>query len=76
MLRSEGEGEYFSDEFSDYLRARNSEKVLMQIYPSAEWGCRMKGRAHFKSCEAMLNERKMHDYFWAKAIATTVYIMK
>ena len=41
VLRFDEGGEYFSEEFNDYFeRARNSEKIIMQIYPSIEWGCR------------------------------------
>ena len=35
----------------------------------------MKEQAHAKVIRAMLNEKKMLDYFWAEAVATTIYIM-
>lgn len=48
----------------------------MQIYPSAKWNVERKNKHIVEvATRAMLNEKQILDYFWAKALATIVYMM-
>ena len=40
-LRSDGGGEYRSNEFSNFLRS-HKETIYIQVYPAVKWDCRKK----------------------------------
>ena len=76
VLRSDGGGEYFSEEFSDYLKEQGIQrKYSCRSTPQQNGVAERKNRHIAEVARAMLNEKKMPDYFWAEAVATAVYIM-
>ena len=76
MLGSDEGGDYFSDEFNDYLKEQGIQrKYSCRSTPQQNGVAKRKNRHIVEVTRAMLNEKKMPDYFQAEAIATTVYIM-
>ncbi len=75
-LRSDGGGEYFSKEFSEYLKEHGIQRKYSCSYSPQQNGVvERKNRHIVEITRAMLNEKNLSNYFWAKAVATTVYIM-
>jgi hypothetical protein len=75
-LRSDGGGEYFSKEFSEYLKEHGIQRKYSCSYSPQQNGVAERKNRHIvKITRAMLNEKNLSNYFWAKAVATTVYIM-
>ena len=76
MLRSDGGGEYFSDEFNDYLKDLGIQRKYSCRSTSQQNGIAKRKNMSIKEvARAMLNEKKMLDYFWVEVVATTLYIM-
>ncbi len=75
-LRSDGGGEYFSKEFSEYLKEHGIQRKYSCSYSQQQNGVAEKKNMHIaKITRAMLNEKNLPNYFWAKVVATAVYIM-
>jgi len=75
-LRFDGGGEYFSNEFNEYLKEHGIQRKYSCSYSPQQNGVVERKNMHITEiARAMLNEKKFPNYFWAKTIATTVYIM-
>jgi hypothetical protein len=75
-LRFDGRGEYFSNEFNEYLKEHRIQRKYSCSYSPQQNGVVERKNMHIaKITRAMLNEKNLPNYFWAEAIATIVYIM-
>ncbi len=75
-LRSDGGGKYFSNEFSEYLKEHGIQRKYSCSYSPQQNGVVERKNRHIAEIShAMLNDKKLPNYFWAKAIATIIYIM-
>jgi transposase InsO family protein len=75
-LRFDGGGEYFSNEFSEYLKEHGIQrKYLCSYSPQQNGFVERKNRHIVKITRVMLNEKNLPNYFWAEAVAIAVYIM-
>jgi len=75
-LRFDGGGEYFSNEFSEYLKQHGIQRKYSCSYSPQHNGVAKNNNKHIIEIAcAMLNEKNLLNYFWAKAIAIVVYIM-
>jgi hypothetical protein len=75
-LRSDGGGKYFLNKFCEYLKEHGIQKKYSCSYSPHQNGVVKRKNRHIAEITcAMLNEKNLPNYFWAKAIATTVYIM-
>jgi len=75
-LRFDGGGEYFSNEFNEYLKEHGIQRKYSCSYSSQQNGiAKRKNRHIVEIARAMLNEKNLPNYFWAEAITTVVYIM-
>jgi transposase InsO family protein len=75
-LRSNGKGEYFSNEFSDYLKEHGIQRKYSCSYSPQQNGvAKRKNRHIVEIARAMLNEKNLPIYFWVEAVAIIVYIM-
>ncbi len=75
-LKFDGGGEYFSKEFNEYLKEHGIQRKYSCIYsPQLNGVAERKNRHIVEITRAMLNEKNLPNYFWAKAVATAVYIM-
>jgi hypothetical protein len=75
-LRFDGGGKYFLNEFSEYLKEHEIQRKYSCSYSPHQNGVtKRKNRHTTKIKHAMLNEKNLPNYFWAKAVATAVYIM-
>jgi hypothetical protein len=75
-LRFDGGGEYFSNAFSEYLKEHGIQRKYSCSYSPQQNGVvEKKNRRIVEVARAMLNEKNLPNYFWAKAIATAIYIM-
>ncbi len=75
-LKSDGGGEYFSNEFSEYLKEHGIQRKYSCSYSPQQNGVAERKNKHIiKIARAMLNEKNLPYYFWVEAVATIVYIM-
>jgi hypothetical protein len=75
-LRSNGGGEYFSNEFSEYLKEHGIQRKYSCSYsPQQNEVVERKNMHITEITRAMLNEKNLLNYFWVEAVATAVYIM-
>ncbi len=75
-LRSDGGGEYFSNEFSEYLKEHGIQRKYSCSYSPQQNGVDERKNMYIvEITRAMLNEKNLPNYFWAEAVATTIYIM-
>jgi transposase InsO family protein len=75
-LRSDGGGEYFSNEFNEYLKEHGIQwKYSCSYYPQQNGVAKRKKRHIAELARAMLNENNLPNYFWAEVVAIVVYIM-
>jgi transposase InsO family protein len=75
-LRSDGGGEYFSNEFSEYLKEHGIQRKYSCSYSPQQNGVAKRKNKHIAEItHAMLNEKNLPNYFWVEAVATVVYIM-
>jgi hypothetical protein len=75
-LRSDGGGEYFSNEFSEYLKEHGIQRKYSCNYSLEQNGVAERKNRHIvEITRAMLNGKKLPNYFWAEAVATIIYIM-
>ncbi len=75
-LRSDGRGEYFSNEFNEYLKEHGIQRKNSCSYSPQQNGVAKRKNMHvIEITRAMLNEKNLSNYFWAKAVTTAIYIM-
>jgi hypothetical protein len=75
-LRFNGRGEYFSNDFNEYLKEHGIQKKYSCSYSPHQNGVAERKKRHIvEITRAMLNEKNLPNYFWAEAIAIVVYIM-
>jgi transposase InsO family protein len=75
-LRSDGRGEYFSNEFSEYLKEHGIQRKYSCSYSPQQNGVAERKNKHIaKITRAMLNEKNLLNYFQTKAITIVIYIM-
>ncbi len=75
-LRSDGGVEYFSNEFSEYLKEHGIQRKYSCNYSPQQNGVAERKNKHIvEKARAMLNEKNLPNYFWAEAVTTAVYIM-
>ena len=75
-FKSDGGGEYFSNEFSEYLKEHGIQNKYSCSYSPQQNGVAERKNRHIVAiARAMLNEKKLPNYFWAEMVATVVYIM-
>ncbi len=75
-LRSDGGGEYFSNEFNEYLKEHGIQKKYSCSYSPQQNGITERKNKHIVEITyAMLNEKNLPNYSWAKAVTTVIYIM-
>jgi hypothetical protein len=75
-LRSDGEGEYFSNEFSEYLKEHGIQKKYSCSYSPQQNGVVERKNIHIVEITcAMLNEKNFPNYFWVEVVVIAVYIM-
>jgi len=75
-LRFDGGGEYSSNEFNEYLKEHGIQRKYSCNYSPQQNGVAEKKNRHIAEiARAVLNEKNLPNYFWAEAVATTVYIM-
>jgi hypothetical protein len=75
-LRFDGMGEYFSNEFNEYLKEHGIQRKYSCSYSPQHNGVAERKNMHIaKITCAMLNEKNLPNYFSAEAVATIVYIM-
>jgi len=69
-------GEYFSNEFSEYLKEHGIQRKYSCSYSPQQNGIAKRKNMHITEIAgAMLNEKNLPNYFWAKAVTIVVYIM-
>jgi len=72
----DGRGEYFSNEFSEYLKEHGIQRKYSCSYSPQQMGvAKRKSRHIAKITRAMLNEKNFPNYFWVEVVAIVVYIM-
>jgi transposase InsO family protein len=75
-LRSDGGGEYFSNEFNEYLKEHGIQRKYSCSYSPQQNGVVERKNMHIAEVAcAMLNEKNLPNYFWAEVVAIVVYIM-
>jgi transposase InsO family protein len=75
-LKSNGGGEYFSNEFNEYLKEHGIQRKYSCSYSPQQNGVAERKHRHIvEIARAMLNEKNLSNYFWAKTVATAIYIM-
>jgi transposase InsO family protein len=75
-LRFDGGGEYFSNEFNEYLKEHGIQRKYSFSYsPQHNGVAKRKNRHIVKIARAMLNEKNLPNYFWVEVVAPIVYIM-
>jgi hypothetical protein len=75
-LRFDERGEYFSNEFNEYLKEHGIQKKYSCSYSTQHNGVDERKNKHIAEItRAMLNEKNLSNYFWVEAITIIVYIM-
>ena len=75
-LRSNGGGEYFSNEFSRFLDEQGIKRQFTCRYTPQQNGVAERKNRHIAEVSrALMNEKEMPKYYWAKAAHVAVYIM-
>jgi len=75
-LRSDGREEYFSNEFSEYLKEHGIQRNYSCSYSPQHNRIVERKNMHIAEITcAMLNEKNLPSYFWVETVATTIYIM-
>ncbi len=75
-LRFDGGGEYFSNEFSEYLKEHGIQRKYSCSYSPQQNGVVERKNKHIVEIAcAMLSEKNLANYFWAEVVIIAVYIM-
>ena len=76
-LRSDEGGEYFFNEFSRFLDEQGIKRQFTCRYTPQQNGVAERKNRHIAEIvRALLNEKEMPKYYWAKATHAAVYTMK
>jgi hypothetical protein len=67
-------GEYFSNEFSEYLKEHGIQRKYSCSYSTQQNGV-IERKNKQEITRAILNEKNLPNYFWVEAVTTTIYIM-
>ena len=75
-LRSDGGKEYFSDEFTSYLQSEGIQREFSCRHTPQQNGVtKRKNQQILEVACAMMHEKHMPNFYWAKAASTAVYLM-
>ena len=75
-IRSDGGGEYFSNEFSDYLQNNGVwRKFSWRYTPQQNEVTDRKNRHIAEIARALMMKKNMPHSYWAETVSTAVYIM-
>ena len=75
-LRSDGGGEYFSNEFSSFLKKHGIQRQFSCRYTPQQNGVAERKNRHIAEvARALMAEKNMPHCYWAEAVSTAVYIM-
>ena len=75
-LRSDGGGEYFSNEFNTFLDEQGIKRQFTCHYtPQQNEVVERKNRHIAEVARALMNEKEMPKYYWVEAVHAAVYIM-
>ncbi|MCO5559842.1 hypothetical protein L7F22_013446 [Adiantum nelumboides] len=75
-LRPDGGGEYFSNEFSSFLKKHGIQRQFTCRYTSQQNGvAKQKNRHIAEVARALMSEKNVPHCYWAEAVSTAVYIM-
>ncbi|MCO5592153.1 hypothetical protein L7F22_046149 [Adiantum nelumboides] len=75
-LRLDGGGEYFSNEFSNFLKKHGVQKQFSCRYTLQQNGVAECKNMHIvEVARALMSEKNMLPCYWAKAASTVVYTM-
>ena len=75
-LRSDRRGEYFSNDFTRYLKKHGIQQQYSCRYTPQQNGVVERKNRHIAEvARAMMNEKSLPHCYWAKVISTGVYIM-
>ena len=74
-LRSDGGGEYGSQEFEAYLKSKGIHHELTVSYsPQQNWVAERMNHTLMESARSMLAHAGLPDSYWAEAVATAAYL--
>ena len=75
-LRSDGGGEHFSNEFSDFLQKHGIRRQFTCRYTPQQNGVAERKNRHIAEiARALMAEKNMPHHFWAEAVTTAIYII-
>jgi hypothetical protein len=75
-LRSDGGGEYFSNEFTIYLKMHGIQRQFTCRYTPQQNGvAERKNRHNIEVARALMANKSMPHHYWPEVVATAVYIM-
>ena len=75
-LRSDGGGEYFSNEFNNFLKKHGIQRQFSCRYTPQQNGVAERKNKHIAEvARALMAEKNMPHCHWAKVVSTAVYIM-
>ena len=75
-LRSDGGGEYFSNEFSNFLQKNGIRRQFTCRYTPQQNGVAERKNRHIAEiARALMSEKNMPHSFWAEAVSTAIYIL-
>ena len=75
-LRSNGGGEYFSNEFSNFLKKHGIQRQFSCRYTPQQNGVAERKNRHIAEvARALMAEKNMPHCYWAEVVSTAVYIM-
>jgi transposase InsO family protein len=75
-VRWRGGGEYFSNEFTTYLKMHGIQRQFTCRYTPQQNGVAERKNRHIvEVVYALMADKSMPHHYWAEAVTTTVYIM-
>jgi len=75
-LRLDGGGEYFSNEFTTYLKMHGIQRQFTCRYTPQQNGVAKRKNRHIAEvARALMADKNMPHHYWAEAVAIAVYIM-
>ena len=75
-ISSDGGGDYFSNEFFDFLQKNGIRRQFSCRYTPQQNGVAERKNRHIAEvAQALMAEKNMPYHFWAEAVNTGVYIM-
>jgi transposase InsO family protein len=76
ILRSDGGGEYDSNEFTDYCKQHGIARQYTTRYTPQQNGvAERKNRTIMNMARSMLSYKKLSNEYWAEAVACSVYLL-